>query len=114
MEKDGRRGLDAFLWGEVLLFGLLGASLPLFAAYASLGPSYGGDEARLVLQTVVMLAGTAVAVLAGVRFSVEGRRIDLLLAGGVFLGAPPTLSLSLAPLLRGPPLGPPGALPRGR
>ena len=55
MEKDGRSALDAFLWGEVLLFGLLGAALALFVAHPSLRPSYGGDEARLVLQTVVML-----------------------------------------------------------
>ena len=105
MEKDGRSALDAFLWGEVLLFGLLGASLALFAAYASVRPSYGGDEARLVLQTVVMLAGIAVAVLAGVRFSVEGRRVDLLLASGFFVGAASTLSFSIAPTLGGHPIG---------
>jgi len=105
MEKDGRSALDAFLWGEVLLFGLLGAALALFVAYADLRPSYGGDEARLVLQTVVMLAGTAVAVLAGVRFSVEGRRVDLLLASGFFVGAASTLCFSIAPVLGGHPIG---------
>ena len=105
MEKDGRSALDAFLWGEVLLFGLLGAALALFVAHPSLRPSYGGDEARLVLQTVVMLAGTAVAVLAGVRFSVEGRRVDLLLASGFFVGAASTLSFSIAPTLGGHPIG---------
>jgi signal transduction histidine kinase len=105
MEKDGRSPLDAFLWGEVLLFGLLGATLALFVAYPTLRPSYGGDEARLVLQTIVMLAGTAVAVLAGVRFSVEGRRIDLLLASGFFAGAASTLCFSISPVLGGHAIG---------
>src|SRR5207237_9041979 len=50
MDKDGRSALDAFLWGEVLLFGLLAATLALFVAYPGLRPSYGGDDARLVLQ----------------------------------------------------------------
>ena len=105
MEKDDRSALDAFLWGEVLLFWLLGAALALFVAYPSLRPSYGGDEARLVLQTIVMLAGAAVAVLAGVRFSVEGRRIDLLLASGFFVGAASTLCFSISPVLGGHGIG---------
>jgi signal transduction histidine kinase len=105
MDKDGRSALDAFLWGEVLLFGLLGATLALFVAYPGLRPSYGGDEARLVLQTCVTLAGTAVAVLAGLRFSVEGRRVDLLLASGFFVGAASTLCFSISPMLGGHAIG---------
>ena len=105
MEKDGRSALDAFLWGEVLLFGLLGATLALFVAYPGLRPSYGGDEARLVLQTAVMLAGAAVAVLAGLRFSVEGRRVDLLLASGFLAGAASTLCFSISPALGGHGIG---------
>jgi len=105
MDKDGRSALDAFLWGEVLLFGLLAATLALFVAYPGLRPSYGGDEARLVLQTAVTLAGAAVAVLAGVRLSVEGRRIDLLLAGGFFVGAASTLCFSISPALGGHAIG---------
>jgi signal transduction histidine kinase len=101
MDKDGRSALDAFLWGEVLLFGLLAAALALFVAYPGLRPLYGGDEARLVFQTSVTLAGAAVAVLAGVRFSVDGRRIDLLLASGFFVGAVSTLCFALSPLLGG-------------
>jgi signal transduction histidine kinase len=105
VDKDGRSALDAFLWGEVLLFGLLAATLALFVAYPGLRPSYGGDEARLVLQTSVTLAGAAVAVLAGVRFSVEGRRIDLLLASGFFAGAASTLCFSISPVLGGHAIG---------
>jgi signal transduction histidine kinase len=105
MDNDGRSALDAFLWGEVLLFGLLGATLALFVAYPGLRPSYGGDDARLVLQTVATLAGAAVTVLAGVRFSVEGRRIDLLLAGGFSVGAASTLCFSISPVLGGHAIG---------
>jgi signal transduction histidine kinase len=105
MEKDGRSAFDAFLWGEVLLFGLLGAGLALFAAYPGFRPAYGAPEARLVLQTVVTLAGGAVAVLAGARFSVEGRRVDLLLASGFFVGAASTSAFSIAPALGGGAIG---------
>ena len=49
MEKDGRSAFDAFLWGEVLLFGLLGAALALFVAYPSFRPAYGVPEASISL-----------------------------------------------------------------
>ena len=101
MEKDGRSAFDAFLWGEVLLFGLLGAALALFVAYPSFRPAYGVPEARLVLQTLVMLAGAIVAVLAGIRFAVEGRRLDLLLSSGFFVSAASTLAFSIGPAVGG-------------
>ena len=106
MEKDGRSQFDAFLWGVVLLFGLLGAALALFVAYPSLRLAYGVAGARLVLQTVVLLGGGIVAVLAGIRFSVEGRRLDLLLSCGFFVGAASTLAFSIAPALGGEPIAP--------
>jgi signal transduction histidine kinase len=101
MRKDGRSPFEAWLWGEVLLFGLLGAALALFAAYPSLRPAYSVPAARLVFQTVVMLGGGIVAVLAGIRFSVEGRRLDLFLSSGFFVGAVSTLAFSIAPALAG-------------
>jgi signal transduction histidine kinase len=104
MEKDGRSQFDAFLWGAVLLFGLLGAALALFVAYPSLRLAYGVAGARLVFQTVVLLAGGIVAVLAGIRFSVEGRRLDLLLSCGFFVSAASTLAFSIAPALGGDPI----------
>ena len=73
--------------------------------FSVVGEASGGDEARLVLQTIVMLAGAAVAVLAGVRFSVEGRRIDLLLASGFFVGDASTLCFSISPALGGHGIG---------
>src|SRR5207253_156205 len=73
---------QAWLWGEVLLIGLLGAALALFVAYPNLRNTYSLPQVRLVLDTAVTLAAAIVALLAGLRFSVDGRRLDLLLCGG--------------------------------
>lgn len=96
---------QAWLWGEVLLICLLGAALALFLSYPSLRMSYDLPELRTVLTTVMMLAGLLVAILAAARFSVEGRRLDLLLAGGFFSGAAANLAFGIAPVLGGGPLG---------
>jgi signal transduction histidine kinase len=111
MERDGRSPFDAFLGGVILLFGLLGAALALVVAYPSLRLAYGVAGARLVLQTVVLLAGGIVAVLAGIRFSVDGRRLDLLLSCGFFVGAASTLAFSIAPALGGESIKPTEAWP---
>ena len=105
MHED-RDTYQAWLWGEVLLIGLLGAALALFLSYPSLRMSYHLPELRTVLTTVMMLAGMLVTILAGARFSVEGRRLDLLLAGGFFAGAAANLAFGIAPVLDGGPLGP--------
>ena len=93
----------SWLWGEVLLFGLLGATLALFFAYPELRPIYYLPQVRLVFDTSVALAGVLVAVLAGVRFSVDGRRLDLLLCAGFSLAAGSTLCFAIAPVLGGHP-----------
>src|ERR687886_2327627 len=95
---------QSWLGGEILLFGLLGAALALFATYPDLRPTYELPQARLVLDTMVALAAVLVAVLAGVRFSVEGRRLDLLLCAGFSITAATTLCFAIAPLLGGQPL----------
>jgi signal transduction histidine kinase len=92
---------QSWLWGEVLLFGLLGAALALFATYPDLRPTYELPQVRLVLDTMVALAAVLVAVLAGVRFSVEGRRLDLLLCAGFSLVAGATFCFGIAPVLGG-------------
>src|SRR5204863_4518058 len=51
-----------------------------------------------------MLAAAIVAVLAGIRFSVDGRRLDLLLCGGFAASALTTLAFSIAPVLGGGPV----------
>ena len=82
VRHEDRDDYYGWLWGEVLLIGLLGATLALFLAYPSLRDTYALPQARLVLDTAVTLAAAIVAVLAGVRFTVEGRRLDLLLCAG--------------------------------
>jgi signal transduction histidine kinase len=91
----------AFLAGEILLLGLLGASLALFVAYPSLRTSWELPEARLVLDTAVTLAALLVAVLAGVRFSVDGRRLDLMLCSGFGALAATNVCFAILPVLGG-------------
>jgi signal transduction histidine kinase len=76
----------------------------LFVAYPSLRSTYSLPHVRLVLDTAVMLAAGIVAVLAGIRFSVDGRRLDLLLCGGFSAVAAATLAFSIAPVLGNEPL----------
>jgi signal transduction histidine kinase len=101
MRRDDRDAYQAWLWGEVLLFGLLGAGLALFVTYPSLRDSYELPQLRLVLDTAVTLAAAIVAVLAGIRFSVEGRRLDFLLCGGFFVVAFSTFVFGVAPAFGG-------------
>ena len=58
MHQDHTR-FEGFLWGQVLLFGLLGATLALFLAYPSLRKPYSLPELKLVLATVYMRAGSS-------------------------------------------------------
>jgi signal transduction histidine kinase len=104
MRHDERDDYQAWLWGEVLLIGLLGAALALFVANPSLRSTYALPHVRLVLDTAVMLAAAIVALLAGIRFSVDGRRLDLLLCGGFSAVAASTLAFAIAPVLGGQPL----------
>jgi two-component system, NarL family, sensor histidine kinase DegS len=96
---DGRKVFEAWLRGELLLIGLLGAWLAFFVAYPELRASHSLPELGLVLQTVVAVAATIVAVLAGLRFSVERRWFDLLLATGFAVVALSTLAFSIAAAL---------------
>ena len=106
MRHEERDDYQAWLWSTVLLIGLLGAALALFVAYPSLRNSYALPQARLVLDTAVMLAAAIVALLAGIRFSVDGRRLDLLLCGGFSAAAASMLAFSIAPMVGGQPLHP--------
>jgi signal transduction histidine kinase len=101
VQKAHRDDFSAFLWGEILLIGLLGASLALFLAHPSLHARYDLPQLHLVLQTVIFVAAGIVAVLAGVRFAVEGRRVDLLLSAGFFIGAVSALAFEVIPVLGG-------------
>src|SRR2546423_15649621 len=81
-ERERRDDFNTWLGGEILLIGLLGATLALFLVYQDLHTSYDLPRLRLVLQTAMALAGGLVALLAGVRFSVGARRPDPLLCPG--------------------------------
>jgi signal transduction histidine kinase len=106
MRQDDRDAFEALLWGEVLLFGLLGAALAFFVAHPGLRPAYELPQLRLVLQTVVALAGVIVAVLAATQFAVDRKRLDLLLMSGFSVLAGSTFAFSIAPMLGGQPLHP--------
>src|SRR6059058_4381661 len=105
MRRDDNDAYSAWLWGEVVLFGLLAAGLALFVAYPSLRDTYDLPQLRLVLDTAVTLAAAIVAVLAGIRFSVEGRRLDFMLCGGFFLAAVSTFAFGIAPAMGGATIG---------
>jgi signal transduction histidine kinase len=104
VRQDGTDDFQAFLWGQILLFGLLGASLALFLAHQSLQTHWALPELRMVIQTAVAVAAGIFAVLAGLRFSVEGRRLDLLLSTGFFVAGLSTVAFSIAPVLGGQPI----------
>src|SRR5687768_9712160 len=85
----------------MLLVALLGSATALFLTNPALRNTYELPEGRLVLDTAVVLAATIVAILAGVRFSVEGRVLDLLLAAGFCVAGVGTLAFSVVPVLGG-------------
>jgi signal transduction histidine kinase len=96
-----RTELQAWLWGEVSLAGLLGASIALFVAYPVLRTQYDKPELLLVLETTMAVAGVLVALLAAVRFSVLGFRTDLLLGCGFLVGSVSTAAFAIVPVLGG-------------
>ncbi len=101
MRHEGKEDFQTWLWGQILLFGLLGASLALFLSKESLPTHWELPELRLVLQTTVALACCLIALLAGVRYAVEGQRRDLLLSTGFFVASLSTLAFSVVPTLGG-------------
>src|SRR5438093_11723282 len=95
------REFQAWLWGEILLVGLLGASLALFLVHPNLHTRWNLPQLRLVLQTAMALVGGLVALLAAARFSAEGRRRDLLLASGFLVVSLSTALFAIAPTMGG-------------
>ena len=104
VRQDGKDDFQAWLGGEILLIGLLGASLALFVARQDLQTTVSLPELRLVLQTIAAFAAGIIAVLAGVRYSVEGRRLDLLLSTGFMVASVSTAAFSIIPALNGHPI----------
>jgi signal transduction histidine kinase len=96
-----RTELQSWLWGEVVLAGLLAASLALLLTYPALRTQYDRPQLLLVLETTMALGGVLVALLAGVRFSVMGLRTDLLLAAGFLIWSLSTVAFAIVPALDG-------------
>jgi signal transduction histidine kinase len=109
VQRNAKETFEAWLVGELLLVTLLGSATALFLTNPALRNTYELPEGRLVLDTAVVLAATIVAILAGVRFSVEGRTLDLLLAAGFCVAGVGTLAFSVLPVLGGSPQGAPEA-----
>src|SRR3989440_1830838 len=109
VRQDGKDDFQAWLTGEILLISLLGASLALFVARRDLQTTVSLPQLRLVLQTIASFAAGIIAVLAGVRYSVEGRRLDLLLCTGFLVASVSTAAFSILPALNGHPIHRPEA-----
>jgi signal transduction histidine kinase len=99
--RTRRTELQAWLWGEVFLCGLLGSSLALFLTYPVLRTQYDRPELLIVIETTMAVAGVLVAILAAVRFSVEGFYTDLLLASGFLIGSLSMCAFAIVPVLDG-------------
>jgi signal transduction histidine kinase len=108
---DHRRSQTYRSWllGEILLVCLLASGTALFAASDSLKSAYHLHDARLASDTAVAVVATFVCVLTSVRFLVEGRTLDLLLAAGFWSIALGTVAFGLVPVLDGGTLGPSSA-----
>lgn len=91
----------SWLLGEILLVSLLAAGMALFTVNDSLASAYELPDARLAFDTAVAVVAAFVCVLASVRFLVEGRVLDLLLAGGFLSIALGTVAFGLVPALAG-------------
>jgi signal transduction histidine kinase len=104
--RPQRTKVQAWLWGEILLAGLLGASLALFVSHPVLRTQWDEPALLLVLKTTMALVGLLVAVLAANRFQVDGLRTDLLLAAGFLVESLSTAAFAILPALGGGSLRP--------
>jgi signal transduction histidine kinase len=94
----------SWLIGELVLVVLLGFATLLFSATGRLD-GYALPNARIVLDTAVAVVASIVAILTAVRFLVEGRGMDLLLAGGFLATGVGTFAFKVAPVLGGGTIG---------
>lgn len=91
----------SWLVGELVLVAVLGlGTLSLWATDRLGGTTM--PEARIALLTAVAVVASIVAVLAAIRFMVEGRAMDVLLSSAFLVAALGSLAFEVAPLLDGP------------
>lgn len=91
----------SWLLGEILLVCLLAAGTALFTANDSLQSVYQLQDARLSFDTATAVVAALVCILASVRFMVDGRALDLLLAAGFWSISLGTVAFGLVPALSG-------------
>lgn len=103
--RSARETYLAWVRDELVLVGLLAASLTGFLASHDLRDPFALPALRLFLDTSVLLVSVIVCVLAYVRFGVERKRFDLYLCAGFFVTAATTLAFFIAPALDGNPVG---------
>ena len=109
MDHSRSQTYRSWLLGEILLVCLLASGTALFAASDSLKSAYELHDARLAFDTAVAVVATFVCVLTSVRFLVEGRTLDLLLAAGFWSIALGTAAFGLVPVFGGGTLSPAAA-----
>ena len=109
MDHPRSQTYRSWLLGEILLVCLLASGTALFAASDSLKSAYELHDARLAFDTAVAVVATFVCVLTSVRFLVEGRTLDLLLAAGFWSIALGTAAFGLVPVFGGGTLSPAAA-----
>lgn len=109
MDHARSQSYRSWLVGELLLVALLASATALFAVRDTFTSTYALPEARLAFDTAIAVVAAIVAVLASVRFVVEGRVLDLLLAAGFWSIALGTAAFGLVPVLGGGSLGPEAA-----
>jgi signal transduction histidine kinase len=93
----------SWLIGELVLAAVLAAGTAVLLAASGLS-DYALPEAEIAVDTAVCVAAGIVAVLAVVKFRVEGRLLDLVLAAGLAVAGAGTLAFALAPSLPAEPV----------
>lgn len=105
METRSRERYRSWLIGELVLASLLGLGTLLLLVTGRLD-GYALPNARISLDTAVAVVASIVAILTAIRFLVEGRGMDLLLAGGFVAIGVGTFGFAVAPVLSGGELRP--------
>jgi len=95
----------SWLISELVLVSLLALGTALLALTGRLD-GYELPNARIALDTSVAVVASIVAILAAIRFLVEGRLMDLLLAAGFLAIGAGTFTFAVASVLAGGRLGP--------
>jgi len=99
--QQNESALHSWLAGEFLLIALLSAALALWGSYPSLPRGFDLPQLLIALDTAIALTSMLVAVLTGVRFSVDSSRMDLLLCMGFSVAAISIFAFEIVPALGG-------------